>query len=91
SLIPCASVVERNLLADTTKIVDKNRKVFKRKNDLIKIVAENISSLGERLIIDTDFRSEFEIARSTGIFKDRGGCYGGDQPRFDRNLKGDTI
>ncbi|CAI8584923.1 unnamed protein product [Vicia faba] len=99
SLIPCASVVERNLLADTSKIVDKNSKVFKRKNDLRKIVAENLSSLGydssichskwdktlshpageyeyidvivegERLIIDIDFRSEFEIARSTGTFK----------------------
>ncbi|CAL5208154.1 unnamed protein product [Lathyrus oleraceus] len=99
SLIPCASVAERNLLADTSKIVDKNSKVFKRKNDLRKIVAENLSSLGydssichskwdktlshpageyeyidvivegERLIIDIDFRSEFEIARSTGTFK----------------------
>lgn len=99
SLIPCASVAERNLLADASKIVDKNSKVFKRKNDLRKIVAENLQSLGydssicktkwhktkshpagdyeyidvfvegERLIIDIDFRSEFEIARSTGTFK----------------------
>ncbi|XP_045806842.1 uncharacterized protein LOC123899675 [Trifolium pratense] len=99
SLIPCASIAERNLLADTSKIVDKNSKVYKRKNDLRKIVAENLSSLGydssickskwhktrsypageyeyidvivegERLIIDIDFRSEFEIARSTGTFK----------------------
>jgi uncharacterized protein (TIGR01615 family) len=136
SLIPCASVAERNLLADASKIVDKNSKVFKGKNDLRKIVAENLQSLGydssickskwhktkshpagtffpnffeifylnfwlksehliwkieccgfdfdfdsgdyeyidvfvegERLIIDIDFRSEFEIARSTGTFK----------------------
>ncbi|KAG4911036.1 hypothetical protein JHK87_057152 [Glycine soja] len=99
SLIPCASVVERNLLADTSKIVDKNSKVYKRKGDLRKIVTESLSSLGydssictskwdktptypageyeyidvvvegERLIIDIDFRSEFEIARSTGTYK----------------------
>ncbi|KAL2325188.1 hypothetical protein Fmac_024246 [Flemingia macrophylla] len=99
SLIPCASVVERNLLADISKIVDKNSKVYKRKDDLRKIVTESLSSLGydssictskwektptypageyeyidvvvegERLIIDIDFRSEFEIARSTGTYK----------------------
>jgi hypothetical protein len=46
SLIPCASIAERNLLADTSKIVDKNSKVYKRKNELRKIVAENLSSLG---------------------------------------------
>ncbi|KAL1294596.1 hypothetical protein HN51_055383 [Arachis hypogaea] len=99
SLIPCASVVERNLLADTSKIVEKNSKVFKRKDDLRKIVTESLASLGydssvckskwektvsypageyeyidaivegERLIIDIDFRSEFEIARSTGTYK----------------------
>ncbi|KAL9317970.1 hypothetical protein ACSQ67_014487 [Phaseolus vulgaris] len=99
SLIPCASAVERNLLADTSKIVDKNSKVYKRKDDLKKIVTESLSSLGydssiciskwdktptfpageyeyidvivegERLIIDIDFRSEFDIARSTGTYK----------------------
>lgn len=129
SLIPCASVAERNLLADTSKIVDKNSKFYKRKDELRKVVTENLSSLGydssickskwdktltypagtfcfpisflkcywrffnwkmkieccdfdsgeyeyidvvvegERFIIDIDFRSEFEIARSTGAFK----------------------
>ncbi|OIV90716.1 hypothetical protein TanjilG_15102 [Lupinus angustifolius] len=99
SLIPCASVSERNLLADTSKIVEKNSKVFKRKDELRKIVTESLLSLGydssickskwdktltypageyefvdvivesERLIIDIDFRSEFEIARSTGTYK----------------------
>lgn len=99
SLIPCASVTERNLLADTSKIVEKNSKGFKRKDELRKIVTESLSSLGydssvckskwektltypageyefidvivdgERLIIDIDFRSEFEIARSTGTYK----------------------
>lgn len=46
SLIPCATVVERNLLADTSKIVDKNNKVYKRKDELKKIVTESLSSLG---------------------------------------------
>ncbi|KAE9612057.1 hypothetical protein Lal_00022310 [Lupinus albus] len=99
SLIPCASVAERNLLADTSKIVEKNSKIFKRLDELRKIVTESLSSFGydssickskwdktltypageyeyidvivdgERLIIDIDFRSEFEIARSTGTYK----------------------
>ncbi|KAF7806929.1 uncharacterized protein G2W53_039090 [Senna tora] len=109
SLILCATVAERNLLADTAKIVEKNSKVFKRKDDLRKIVTDGLSLLGydssickskwdktpsypagtnfflkiqfreyeyidvivegERLIIDIDFRSEFEIARSTGTYK----------------------
>ncbi|XP_009803807.1 uncharacterized protein [Nicotiana sylvestris] len=98
SLIPCASVVERNLLADTSKIVEKN-KASKRKDDLRKIVTDELSKLGynasickskwektssipageyeyidvivegERVLIDVDFRSEFEIARSTGSYK----------------------
>ncbi|KAI4317918.1 hypothetical protein L6164_025746 [Bauhinia variegata] len=98
-LIPCTSIAERNLLADTAKIVEKNSKVCKRKDDLRKIVTDGLSSLGydssickskwektpsypageyeyidvvvegERLIIDIDFRSEFEIARSTGTYK----------------------
>ncbi|KAK4801344.1 hypothetical protein SAY86_021831 [Trapa natans] len=97
-LIPCATVAERNLLADTARIVDKNRGQ-KRKDDLRTIIVENLSSLGydssicrskwdqtlsfpageyeyidviiggERLLIDVDFRSEFEIARSTGTYK----------------------
>jgi len=45
-LIPCVSVEERNLLADATKIVEKNSKIYKRKEDLIKIVAEKLQSLG---------------------------------------------
>ncbi|OIW07242.1 hypothetical protein TanjilG_08357 [Lupinus angustifolius] len=99
SFIPCASAVERNLLADTSKIVEKNSKVIKRKDELRKIVTESLLSLGydssickskwdktltylageyeyidvivegERLIIDIDFRSEFEIARSTVTYK----------------------
>ncbi|KAK6146016.1 hypothetical protein DH2020_019885 [Rehmannia glutinosa] len=98
SLIPCASVAERNLLADTSKIVEKNR-TCKRKDDLRKLVTEGLIALGynasvckskwekssfipageyeyidvitegERIIIDVDFRSEFEIARSTINYK----------------------
>lgn len=99
SLIPCASVTERNLLADVAVIVDKNSKNHKRKDDLRKIVTDGLSSLGydcsickskwdkcpsfpageyeyidvivkgEKLLVDIDFRSEFEIARSTGAYK----------------------
>lgn len=99
SLVPCASVSERNLLADTAKIVEKN-KISKRKDDFCrKIVTDGLLALGydaslcksrweksrsfpsgeydyvdvmidgERLIIDIDFRSEFEIARSTKGYK----------------------
>ncbi|XP_023000508.1 uncharacterized protein LOC111494757 [Cucurbita maxima] len=99
SLILCDSVTERNLLADTAKIVEKNNKIHKMKNDLRKVVTDALTSLGydssickskwdkspsypageyeyidvmvegERLVIDIDFRSEFEIARSTGVYK----------------------
>ncbi|XP_059660433.1 uncharacterized protein LOC132306872 [Cornus florida] len=99
SLVPCASVSERNLLADTAKIVEKN-KICKRKDDYCRrIVTDALLALGydasicksrwekassypageyeyvdaivdgERLIIDIDFRSEFEIARSTKTYK----------------------
>ncbi|KAG6582342.1 hypothetical protein SDJN02_20627, partial [Cucurbita argyrosperma subsp. argyrosperma] len=98
-LIPCTSVTERNLLADTSKIIEKHSKIHKRKDDLRRIVTDSLSSLGysssickskwekspsfpageyeyvdvildgERLLIDIDFRSEFEIARSTGTYK----------------------
>ncbi|XP_073028984.1 uncharacterized protein [Primulina eburnea] len=98
SLIPCASMVERNLLADTSRIVEKN-KTCRRKDDLRKIVTDGLITLGynasvckskweksssipageyeyidvildgERLTIDIDFRSEFEIARSTSNYK----------------------
>lgn len=98
SLVPCASVVERNLLADTAKIVEQN-KSCKSKADLRKNVVDSLFRLGydasicksrweksssipageyeyidvivtrERLLIDVEFRSEFEIARSTGTYK----------------------
>ncbi|XP_004495150.1 uncharacterized protein [Cicer arietinum] len=98
-LVACKSVGERNLLADTSKIVDKN-KTCKRKDSVCKnTVTEALLALGydasicksrwekspsypageyeyidviignERLIIDIDFKSEFEIARSTKAYK----------------------
>ncbi|OMP08812.1 hypothetical protein COLO4_06094 [Corchorus olitorius] len=99
SLVSCASVSERNLLADTARIVEKN-KISKRKDDFSrKVVTDGLLALGydasicksrwekspsypageyeyidviidgERLLIDIDFRSEFEIARSTKTYK----------------------
>ncbi|CAN0898239.1 hypothetical protein LINGRAHAP2_LOCUS19596 [Linum grandiflorum] len=100
SLVPCSSVVERNLLADIAKIVDKN-KINKRNDEFCrKIVTDGLNALGlnasicksrwekssshpagdyeyidviiqgnERLLIDIDFRSQFEIARSTRAYK----------------------
>ncbi|KAE8730660.1 hypothetical protein F3Y22_tig00002919pilonHSYRG00325 [Hibiscus syriacus] len=99
SLIPCGSVNERNLLAHTAKIMEKN-KISKRKDDYCrKIVTDGLLAVGydasicksrwekspsypageyeyidvmidgERLLIDIDFRSEFEIARSTKTYK----------------------
>ncbi|KAL6532378.1 hypothetical protein OROGR_014348 [Orobanche gracilis] len=99
SLIPCETMAERNLLADTSKIVEKHNKSCKGKHDLRKIVTDGLIALGynasvckskweksssipageyeyidvmikaERLLIDVDFRSEFEIARSTSGYK----------------------
>ncbi|KAL8142597.1 hypothetical protein V2J09_015629 [Rumex salicifolius] len=101
SLVMCANLSERNVLADTSKIVERNGKGCKRKGELRKSVAEGLVALGydagvckskwekspsfpageyeyvdvilgetgERLIVDIDFRSEFEIARSTKAYK----------------------
>ncbi|KAK7393483.1 hypothetical protein VNO78_22040 [Psophocarpus tetragonolobus] len=98
-LVACGRVSEKNLLADTAKIVEKN-KICKRKDSFSrKIVADGLVSLGydasicksrwekspsypageyeyidvmtgkERVVVDIDFRSEFEIARSTKAYK----------------------
>ncbi|KAH1261458.1 hypothetical protein GmHk_02G004318 [Glycine max] len=98
-LVACASVRERNLLADTAKIIEKN-KICKRKDNFCrKILTDELLTLGydasicksrwekspsypageyeyidvmmgkERILIDIDFRSEFEIARSTKAYK----------------------
>lgn len=99
SLVPCACVSERNLLADIAQIVEKN-KICKRKDDFCrKLVTDDLLALGydasicksrwekcssfpageyeyvdvliegDRLIVDIDFRSEFEIARSTKAYR----------------------
>ncbi|XP_004493733.1 uncharacterized protein [Cicer arietinum] len=99
-LVACPNVYERNLLADTTKIIEKNKTLCKRKdNNCRKIVTDGLLALGydasicksrwekstfclageyeyidvimgkERVIVDVDFRSEFEIARSTKAYK----------------------
>ncbi|GAU33230.1 hypothetical protein TSUD_333530 [Trifolium subterraneum] len=99
-LVACPNVYERNLLADTTKIIEKNKTMCKRKDDNCrKIVTNELLTLGydasicksrwekstfsiageyeyidvmvgkERVIIDIDFRSEFEVARSTKTYK----------------------
>ncbi|KAI3460917.1 hypothetical protein Pfo_017580 [Paulownia fortunei] len=98
-LVPCFCVSERNLLADTAKICERN-KISKRKDGLCrKIVTDGLIALGhnasickskweksqsfpageyeyvdvmiegERFIIDIDFRSELEVARSTKAYK----------------------
>ncbi|CAA0832148.1 Protein of unknown function (DUF506 [Striga hermonthica] len=99
SLVPCSSACEKNLLADTAKIVNRN-KIGKQKDELCrKIVVDGLIALGykasicrskwektpsfiageyeyvdatiegERLIIDVDFRSGFEIARPTKAYR----------------------
>ncbi|WCJ21615.1 hypothetical protein M5689_003753 [Euphorbia peplus] len=98
SMVACASVSERNLLADTAKIVEKNKIRNRKDHGCRKIVTEGLIALGydasicksrwersathlageyeyidviilgERLLIDIDFRSEFEIARSTKAY-----------------------
>lgn len=98
SIVICSTDSERNLLADTARIVEKN-KICKYKDDFCrKIVVDGLLALrydasncksrwektpsypaggydyvdvikeGEKFIIDIDFRSEFEIARSTKIY-----------------------
>ncbi|XP_072994690.1 uncharacterized protein [Typha latifolia] len=98
-LVLCASVTERNLLADASSIVEKNKSSCKRKDDLRSLVAEGLRAVGyeasicksrwekspsfpageyeyvdvivggDRILVDVDFRSEFEIARSTKSYR----------------------
>ncbi|KAH0636837.1 hypothetical protein KY289_036752 [Solanum tuberosum] len=99
SLVSCPSLLERNVLAEITKIIEKNRMVKRKANFIRKMVVDGLLAMeydasicesrwektpstpaggyeyidvvteGERLIIDIDFRSEFEIARSTRSYK----------------------
>ncbi|XP_058737990.1 uncharacterized protein LOC131610131 [Vicia villosa] len=99
-LVACPNVFERNMLAEITKIIEKNKTVCKRKDDNCrKTITDGLLTLGydasicksrwekstlciageyeyidvvmgkERVIIDVDFRSEFEIARATKSYK----------------------
>ncbi|GMJ01168.1 hypothetical protein like AT2G38820 [Hibiscus trionum] len=99
SLISPMSANEKNLLADTTKIMEKNKNCKSKDEFCRKIVTDGLLTLGydasickscwekspsfpageyeyidviiegERLLIDIDFRSEFELARSTKSYK----------------------
>ncbi|KAF9606029.1 hypothetical protein IFM89_022155 [Coptis chinensis] len=102
SLVCCESNLEKNVLTETVKIVEKNNKICncKRKEECRQVVIDGLVSLGynacickskweksssfpsgeyvyidvvieggERLILDIDFKSEFEIARSTGNYR----------------------
>ncbi|CAM8923134.1 unnamed protein product [Rhodiola kirilowii] len=99
SLVPCSSVVERKLLADTAKIVERNTISKQKAKGCLEFVTDGLVSLGydasicqsrwektpsypageyeyidvvhegERLLVDIDFRSEFEIARPTKTYK----------------------
>ncbi|EPS65194.1 hypothetical protein M569_09582, partial [Genlisea aurea] len=98
SLVPCSSVSERNLLADISRLVERNKTCKLKDGICKKNISDGLIALGynasickskcgkppisppeheyidvmidgERLIAETDFRSEFEIARSTKAFK----------------------
>ncbi|KAE8660679.1 hypothetical protein F3Y22_tig00116951pilonHSYRG00641 [Hibiscus syriacus] len=99
SLVSPTSVNEKKLLADTMKILEKNRNCKSKDEFCRKIVTDGLLTLGydasicksfwekspsfpsgeyeyidviiegERLLIDIDFRSEFELARTTKTYK----------------------
>lgn len=99
NLVSCASVCERNLLVNTSKIVEKNKIDERKVVNLGEIVRDGLVDIGYdaaickshweksayypageyeyvdvivdglRLIVDIDFRSQFEIARSTNSYK----------------------
>ncbi|KAE8723702.1 pyruvate kinase isozyme A [Hibiscus syriacus] len=92
-------MIEKNLLADTAKIMEKNKNCKNKGDFCRKIITDGLLTLGydasickscwekspsfpageyeyidviiegERLLIDIDFRSEFELARSTKTYK----------------------
>lgn len=98
-LVLCTNVTERNLLADTSKIMDRTRNFKCGKSETRKIVCDGLKLLGydaavckskwekatsvpageheyidvvtggARLLVEVDFRSEFEIARSTKTYR----------------------
>ncbi|OEL36331.1 hypothetical protein BAE44_0002651 [Dichanthelium oligosanthes] len=100
-LVQSASVAERNLLADASRIADKCGKSCKVKAECRRAVADGLRALGYdaavcksrweksssypageheyidavvgkeevRLIVEVDFRSQFELARSTKAYR----------------------
>ncbi|KAF8710059.1 hypothetical protein HU200_029787 [Digitaria exilis] len=100
-LVQSASVAERNLLADASRIADKCGKNCKGKAECRRVVADGLRALGYdaavctsrwektssypageheyidavvgkeevRLIVEVDFRSQFELARSTKAYR----------------------
>ncbi|EAZ02990.1 hypothetical protein OsI_25131 [Oryza sativa Indica Group] len=99
-LVQSASMAERNLLADASRIAERCRKGGKKKADVRCAVADGLAALGydaavcksrwdktpsypageheyidavvaaeTRLVVEVDFRSEFEVARSTKAYR----------------------
>uniref|UniRef100_A0A0D9VPV5 DUF506 domain-containing protein n=1 Tax=Leersia perrieri TaxID=77586 RepID=A0A0D9VPV5_9ORYZ len=106
-LVHCATLRERNLLADVSTMVAHHRAAGARKRDLLRLVAESLRAAGhdaavcvsrwekssshpkgehayidvilaagaseraelERVLVDVDFRSEFEVARPTKAYR----------------------
>ncbi|KAL6880657.1 hypothetical protein ACP4OV_012222 [Aristida adscensionis] len=99
-LVQCASVAERNLLADASRLAERcGGRGGRRKADVRRAVAEGLRALGHdaavcrsrwdkapshpageheyidavvtgaRLVVEVDFRSEFEVARPTKAYR----------------------
>uniref|UniRef100_A0A0D9W050 Uncharacterized protein n=1 Tax=Leersia perrieri TaxID=77586 RepID=A0A0D9W050_9ORYZ len=99
-LVQSASVAERNLLADASRIAERCGKSYKSKTECRRAVADGLHAIGYdaavcrsrwdktssysageheyidavvgdevRLIVEVDFRSEFEVARSTKAYR----------------------
>ncbi|KAG8096022.1 hypothetical protein GUJ93_ZPchr0013g34891 [Zizania palustris] len=102
-LVPCASLRERNLLADVSTLVERHRAAGTRKRDLLRLVTASLRAAGhdaavclsrwdkssshpkgehsyldvllpvgserERILVDVEFRSEFEVARPTKAYR----------------------
>uniref|UniRef100_A0A0E0K940 DUF506 domain-containing protein n=1 Tax=Oryza punctata TaxID=4537 RepID=A0A0E0K940_ORYPU len=105
-LVHCASLRERNLLADVSTLVERHRAAGARKRDLLRLLADSLRAAGhdaavcfsrwdkssshpkgehayldvllppvsdraerDRILVDVDFRSEFEVARPTKAYR----------------------
>jgi uncharacterized protein (TIGR01615 family) len=105
-LVHCASLRERNLLADVSTLDERHRAAGARKRDLLRLLAESLRAAGndaalclsrwdktsshpagehayldvllpagsdrgepERVLVDVDFRSAFEVARPTKAYR----------------------